>query len=42
MSGELPLRAIDRKSESIGNAELVINLAQAVLDSLLGGAYLPI
>jgi hypothetical protein len=36
----LALQAVEGKPESIGNAELVINLAQVVLDDLLSGTEL--
>jgi hypothetical protein len=40
MQAVLPLQAVERKFESIGNADLVINLIQVVLDDLLGGTEL--
>ena len=40
MHAVLALQAVERELESIGNAELVINLVQVVLDDLLGGTEL--
>ena len=36
----LVMQEVERKFESIGNAELVINLPQVVLDDLFGGTEL--
>jgi hypothetical protein len=37
---QLMMQAVERELETIGNAQLVVNLAQIVFDYLLGGAKL--
>jgi hypothetical protein len=40
MPAVLALQAVERKLGSIGNVQLAIDLAQVVLDDLLGGTEL--